>query len=124
VLVVEDDASALAAIAEQLSTAGYDPVCVSSAEEALRVAMREGADLALVDRSLPGACGSSLVRWLRASSLQQVRSIPVIGISASKQSERDLVAAGAVCFLAKPLDETKLKKTLEWTESVYWTESG
>ena len=120
VLIVDDDVSALSAMADQLRTQGYDPVCAGSAEDALRVALTDGADLALVDQFLPGLCGASLVRWLRASATTQIRAMPVIGMSMTRRSERDLVAAGAVCFLEKPLDDGRLKRALDWTASIYW----
>lgn len=101
VVIVDDDATVVSAIAEGLGVApGYEVVgTASDAESGLRLILELDPDVSLVDARMPGGGGHQLVQRLRARG----RSNPVLIFSAhADQLAADrAMAAGANGFLAK-----------------------
>lgn len=119
VLVLEDSDELRAIVAEMISAHGFVPVEAESAEAALRLVAAEPPDVAIVDQHLPGASGAQFVRLLRASPDGRLRTLPVIGLSGRAWSERELMAAGACCFIRKPVDVHRLVRAIRWALEVY-----
>lgn len=119
VLVLEDSEELRATVAEMISRHGFVPLAVESAETALRSAAGERPDVAIVDQNLPGASGARFVRLMRASSDERLRTLPVIGLSRRPWSERELIDAGACCFIQKPIDVHELVRAIRWVLEVY-----
>jgi CheY-like chemotaxis protein len=92
-------------LAQVLESAGYVALVAESGEAALEVARFDPPDLCLVDQNMPGMTGAELIRAMRTSSDERLRRIPAIGLTGLERSARDLVAAGALFALRKPLDE-------------------
>jgi CheY-like chemotaxis protein len=105
ILVVDDNLPLRLLAAQALESAGYVAFPADSAEAALEVARFVPPDLCLVDQDLPGMNGAELIRTLRASSDERLRAIPAIGLAGLERAAADLVAAGALFALPKPLDE-------------------
>jgi CheY-like chemotaxis protein len=120
VLIVEDEVLTRAMLAEMVDTGGFEVICAENAESALRLAAVKMPDVVVVDHHLTGITGAEFIRWLQACPIPQVRGIPLIGISGRVGSEKDLVGAGACCFLHKPVDEYQLMKAIRWALDVYW----
>ncbi|MEM7622576.1 MAG: response regulator [Planctomycetota bacterium] len=70
-------------------------------------------DFVLIDQHLPGECGESLVRWLRAHEL--LDRLPVIMLSgdASDGCVDRCLGAGANAFMTKPGSFDELLETVE-----------
>jgi CheY-like chemotaxis protein len=64
---------------------------------------------------MPGMSGADLVRALRASDDEQLRRMPVIGLSGASGAERILLEAGADAALPKPFREGPLLEMVERT---------
>jgi CheY-like chemotaxis protein len=105
ILVVDDNHLIRRLLDLILEGAGYVPVEVESGEEALAFAEEALADLWIVDEVMPGMRGSELIRALRRSSNPRLARVPVIGISGRAGAARELLAAGATTFVAKPIEE-------------------
>lgn len=105
ILVVDDNHLILRLLHLILEGAGYLPVGADSADAALELAHETAPDLCIVDEVMPGMKGSELIRTLRASTDPRVANVPVIGISGRAGAGRELLAAGASVFVAKPVDE-------------------
>ncbi len=88
-----------------LEAAGYLPVAVESGALALEIVNEAAPDLCIVDEAMPGMLGSELIRALRCSRDPRIARVPVIGISARAGAGRELRAAGATAFVAKPIEE-------------------
>lgn len=108
VLIVDDNAVLRVLLAQLVECAGFEAIPVDSAEAALEVLRSDPPDVCLVDQVMPGMSGAEFIRTLRASPDERLRLIPTIGVSASRGSEAELLAAGAVAALHKPLAEGPL----------------
>ncbi len=103
ILVVDDNDTLRTLIAQALESEGYVAIGAGSGEEAMEVAHFSPPDLCLVDQVMPGMTGAELIRALHASLDARVRAIPAIGLSAYAGARDELVAAGAVSAIGKPV---------------------
>ena len=102
VLVVDDEPGLRTLARTGLQHHGFDVVAVETGEEALEV-LQKGVprvDVMLLDLTLPGMSGESVLRALR----RVAPGLPVIIASgyANVESQAAWTAAGAVGFVAKP----------------------
>ncbi len=103
ILVVDDNETLRTLIAQALESEGYVAIGAGSGEEAMEVARFAPPDLCLVDQMMPGMTGADLIRALRTSLDERLRAIPAIGLSAYAGAREELVAAGAISAVGKPV---------------------
>jgi CheY-like chemotaxis protein len=103
ILVVDDNETLRTLIAQALESEGYVAIGAGSGEEAMEVANFSPPDLCLVDQIMPGMTGADLIRALHASLDERLRTVPAIGLSAYPGAREELVAAGAVSAIGKPV---------------------
>ena len=119
ILVVDDNLPLRVMLAQVLERAGYVAFVADSGEAALEVARFDPPDLCLVDQNMPGMTGAELIRALRSSSDERLRRIPAIGLTGLERFAKDLVAAGALFALRKPIDEgpwlERVERAMQWT---------
>lgn len=108
ILIVDDNGVLRALLAQALEAAGYVAIAADSGESALEVVRFDPPDLCVVDQVMPGMSGADLVRTLRASEDEQLRRMPVIGLSGVSGAERMFLEAGADAALPKPFREGPL----------------
>ena len=104
-LLVEDEASALRALADYLVHRGYEVHEATTALEAIRQWDAHRADLVLLDLGLPDLDGVEVIRRIRREA-----TTPIIILSA-RGDERDKIAgleAGADDYLTKPFATDEL----------------
>ena len=102
ILIVEDDEDIRELIRYNLAKEGYNPVCVTSGEDALATARTEQLDLVILDLMLPGVDGFDVCKSLRAN--ESTREIPIIMLTA-RAGEADIISGlemGADDYLTKP----------------------
>lgn len=106
ILVVEDEDGARAALAEMLTTAGYDVKAVASGEAAMALPIPATFDLLLTDLVLPGIHGGELATVLA----QRWLGLHVIVMSGYTEDEAIVrgVGDGSVRFLQKPFSMASL----------------
>jgi len=105
VLVVDDEAPILRALATNLRARGYTVDAAASGEEALDLAARHRPDAVILDLGLPGMSGIEVVAGLRGWT-----GLPIIILSA-RGAEHDKVAAldaGADDYVTKPFGMDEL----------------
>lgn len=103
ILVVEADPAARDLLALNLGRAGHLLSHADDAETALVMLDERLPDLVMVEWDLPGQCGISLIRRLRAQA--RTRDLPIIMV-AGRSSEQDKVLAlesGADDYITKPI---------------------
>jgi DNA-binding response OmpR family regulator len=108
VLVADDDEDILALIAFRLERSGCRVLRASDGEEALRVALEEVPDLAVLDVMMPRLDGHEVTRRIRAN--EKTSGIPIILLTARAQ-EDDVAAgfeAGADDYVKKPFSPQEL----------------
>lgn len=93
ILVVDDIALCREPIAEALRHQGYDVACADSGSSALSHLRDEGADLVLLDYSMPDLDGLSVLRVMRRNPA--MKRIPVIMLT--DRAERHFVTEAAQC---------------------------
>jgi signal transduction histidine kinase len=110
VLLVDDVAENLVALAALLREDGVESMCARSGREALELLLVHEIALALVDVQMPEMDGFELAELMRGSA--RTRQVPIIFITAAGEEARRIFAgyeAGAVDFLFKPIDERVLR---------------
>lgn len=103
ILVVDDNEILRTLVVQALESEGYVAIAAQSGAAALEVASFEPPDLCLVDHVMPGMTGAEFIRFLRTSGDERLSGIPCIGLSAYDSGRLELVAAGALEAVAKPV---------------------
>lgn len=93
VLVVDDSPGVRQIVAGALAAGGFDTVVAGSADEALDIVSHGGIDAIVVDYSMPGSDGISVVERVRARSA----TLPIVMMSAvAERSDQDRAKAAGV----------------------------
>ena len=111
ILVVDDEPAEREALGRLIARWGYDVEVAESSDEALTLAERYGPAVVITDLILPGADGLSLLRALRASSRPPV--VLVVTGHATVETAVEAMRHGALDYLTKPIDTTRLQLLLE-----------
>lgn len=121
VLLVEDIDSSREILSLYLENYGFDCDSVSSGEEALRSLSDSSRKYFCVvtDLRMPGMSGYELIRVIR--SMQSIKSIPIIAMSAFSTPAvlLDCLAAGVSSFLVKPPRMRELVRELQKARRIY-----
>ncbi|PKN92400.1 MAG: hypothetical protein CVU44_14785 [Chloroflexi bacterium HGW-Chloroflexi-6] len=114
VLLADDNEIILEVLADFLLAQGFAVTAVRSGSELLERIDKVRPDILLVDIQMPEMDGLEVMRRIRAHPDEQVRTIPIIAVTALAMSgdrERCL-SAGANEYLSKPLHLEKLVETI------------
>jgi two-component system cell cycle response regulator DivK len=103
ILVVEDDEPSLKLVRTILTRERHRVLGAKNVKEALELAGGERPDLILMDLELAGIDGLAATRMIKSDP--QLRSIPVLALSAGAEADAQARAAEAGCsgYLTKPL---------------------
>ena len=130
ILVVDDNKVILKAVSMQLTASGYEVLTAEDGSAALSTARYERPALILLDVGFPADVahgggvpwdGFRIIDWLRRG--EEGWNIPFIIITGSQSPEikERALAAGALAFFQKPVDNDELlsaiKRALEETEA-------
>jgi signal transduction histidine kinase len=110
VLVVDDEPDSRGVVARLLTRARVDVREAASALEAARTLQSWDADLVISDIAMPGEDGYSLLRRLRASPEERLRTLPGLALTAFVRPEdvQQAAQAGFSMHLAKPVEPAAL----------------
>jgi CheY-like chemotaxis protein len=109
VLIVDDDARNIFALATLLEDYGMDVVSASSGRDALKVLKEQSAlDIVLMDIMMPDMDGIATIRAAR--EIASCRELPFIAVTAKalKGDRERCIEAGAWDYIAKPVDAGSL----------------
>lgn len=108
ILAVDDTSHSLKLLTELLQADGYEVRSAISGELALRSAVQQPPDLALLDIRMPNMDGFEVCRRLKA--LPETRNVPVIFVSALSETNEKVEGfqLGAVDFITKPFQREEL----------------
>ena len=110
ILVCDDDPSLRELVRAVLGPA-YRFAEAADGIEALALARELRPDLIVLDVMLPGLSGIEVLEALRLD--EELRSIPVVVITAWSHAELDAQVAGADRFVSKPFDPDQLSRAVE-----------
>ena len=104
--IVDDDPSVCKALSRLIKSAGFNVKTYVSAQKFLDDDHTKEPDLLVLDVRMPGMNGLDLQNHLAASG----HAIPIVFITAHEDgmTKTTAMAAGAVAFFQKPLDEKDL----------------
>ncbi len=113
ILVVDDIPETLELISNWLELHSFQTILATSGPQALKLAAEEQPDLILLDVMMPKMDGIETCRQLKASP--QTASIPVILVTAKDPTDAraDGMFAGAVDYIAKPINLPDLVSKVE-----------
>jgi len=109
ILCVDDEPDILRYMELTFQDAGYDVLLAHNFDEATEGARRTHPDLICLDLGMAGHDGFDVLATLRGEP--ELASIPVVVVSGNDQAARS-IAAGARCYLAKPVDANDLLTTV------------
>jgi len=110
-LIVDDEARFLSAIAQRLTKRGFEVRTASNGPDAIALANQEKFDIALLDLKMPGMDGGEVLKVLK-SHHQFLEAIILTG-HGSLESAVELTRLGAFSYLPKPYELDKLIEVLK-----------
>lgn len=109
ILLVDDRSENLLSLSAVLKKAGYQTDSALSGKEALKLLLKNEYGLLILDVQMPEMNGFELAELIKGNS--KTKDIPLIFLSANaleKEFSLKGIEAGALDYLAKPVDETLL----------------
>jgi CheY-like chemotaxis protein/signal transduction histidine kinase/HAMP domain-containing protein len=105
VLIIEDDRSFAQVLAHQANARGFKFLAAATGEDGLALVRQYGPHAVILDLSLPGMDGLSVLKELKNDP--QLRHIPVHIMSVNERT-LEPIRSGAVEFLVKPVTQDQL----------------
>lgn len=110
ILIVDDDDLVLKTLNVLVSSLGYDCLLASDGVEAVEVLSNKSCDLILSDVLMPNMDGLELLEYVREKH-PKIGVIIATGFS-ERASYADVIQAGAIDFIKKPIDQAELEAKL------------
>src|SRR4051812_34893175 len=120
ILVVDDDARNLLAVAEMLRAPGLEIVTADSGEAALRHVLKDDFAVMLLDVQMPRIDGYELAAMVRGRPRSS--RVPIIFLTAYNKDELHVFrgyTAGAVDYVFKPIEPLVLKSKVDVFVDLY-----
>jgi PAS domain S-box-containing protein len=120
ILLVDDRQDNLESLEALLSSQGYELARASSGNEALRLTLRQDFALILLDVQMPEMDGFETAELMRVNP--KTKHIPIIFVTAGMEDSRFQYRgydAGAVDYLAKPIEPQILKSKVRIFAELY-----
>lgn len=113
ILVVEDDASVVVFLVDQMEHMGYRVDVARNGIQALRQVEKQLPDLIILDVMMPEMDGYEVCQKLRSGS--QTKHIPILMLTAKGQKTDTVLGlkTGADDYLAKPYDKAELEARVQ-----------
>lgn len=111
VLICDDDASVRSVIGSMLESQGYEVVMAGSGKQAVERTASQHPDAILMDIMMPDMDGWQTMAALKENP--ESRDVPVIITSVLRPATEGPSGESIPAWVQKPVDETKLARTLE-----------
>lgn len=114
VLLVDDSPTVRNIVKIYLMNLKVSTVEADDATRALQILRLVPVSLVIADINMPGMDGITFVREVRASAMPQVRSVPILLLTAEKNVDlrQKGTEAGANAFIQKPVSHHELTETV------------
>jgi CheY-like chemotaxis protein len=112
VMIVEDEMALAEVLHDFVRDLGHEAIVVHDAEQAAVILPREMVDVVLLDVNLPGMSG---LDFLKLPAVRE-SGVPIIAMSgvATEAQAREVLALGALDFLAKPIALERLATVFDF----------
>lgn len=111
VLFCDDDEGIVDVVNIILEDKGYKVLALTNSSTIFQVIRKQKPDVILLDLWMPGLGGQDITRILKSQG--DTKGIPVVIISANKDTHRIAKEVGADEFLTKPFDIDDLERVVE-----------
>lgn len=109
ILIVDDDPLQLTMCSDLLRQNGMETVTCEDPLKVTELLNKESVDMLLSDIQMPGLDGFSLIKMIRQSSDDYIRTLPAIALSARDDiSEQEYIRSGFSAYINKPFTPGKL----------------
>ena len=108
-LIVDDDDDVREVVKLTLSQHGYDVKDIGDGATAIETAHRHSFDIAVVNLTMPGISGASVIKQIK----QRQPELPVVIITGSLAPEQEGLAGMFSRILYKPFRIEELRETVE-----------
>lgn len=113
VVIVDEDDRLAESLAEALRAAGIAARAARSVHRAVLDPRSPAPEAWIVGSDVPGLRGDDLVRLLRASPREELRSARVVGLSSDRLAREPFLSAGADAFVERPATAADLLGALD-----------
>lgn len=114
ILAVDDNLINLTVLSGFLHKLGLSPTCVNSGQKCLDKIAENEYDLIFLDHMMPEMDGIDTLNAIRKNKNHKCVGVPVVMLTANalNGAEEQYLSMGFQGFLAKPIDQEKLRETL------------
>src|SRR4026208_115037 len=115
VLYIEDNPDNMMLVQRALEARGYKLLKAMKGMDGVATAENEHVDLVLLDINLPDIDGYEVARRLRSSSKRELKTVPIIAVTANalKGDAEKALNAGCVVSVTKPINIRELWARVE-----------
>jgi two-component system cell cycle response regulator DivK len=115
ILYIEDNPDNLMLVQRALESRGYRLLKAMKGLEGVAKAESDPVDLILLDINLPDIDGYEVARRLRASSKRELKTVPIIAVTANalKGDAEKALDAGCDVYMSKPINIRELWARVE-----------
>lgn len=115
VLYIEDNPDNMMLVQRALEARGYRLLKAMKGVEGVATAEKESVDLILLDINLPDIDGYEVARRLRASDKRELKTVPIIAVTANalKGDAEKALNAGCDVYMSKPINIRELWARVE-----------
>jgi two-component system cell cycle response regulator DivK len=115
ILYIEDNPDNMTLVQRALEPRGYHLLKAMKGEDGVAKAESEQVDLILLDINLPDIDGYEVARRLRASSKRELKTVPIIAVTANalKGDAEKALNAGCDVYMSKPINIRELWARVE-----------
>ncbi|CAG0990900.1 MAG: response regulator [Anaerolinea sp.] len=110
ILIVEDSADMRQLMHDLLDALGHDVIEAEDGLEGVKNALSNLPDLIIMDLMMPNAAGDTTLRFMRGTP--ELKSIPVLVVSAHADVAHIAKSMGADSWMAKPISIDELSKRI------------
>jgi two-component system cell cycle response regulator DivK len=115
VLYIEDNPDNMMLVQRALEARGYKLLKAMKGMDGVATAENEHVDLVLLDINLPDIDGYEVARRLRSSSKRELKTVPIIAVTANalKGDAEKALNAGCDVYMSKPINIRELWARVE-----------
>ena len=115
ILYIEDNPDNMMLVQRALESRGYKLLKAMKGVEGVTTAEAEDVNLILLDINLPDIDGYEVARRLRASNKRELKTVPIIAVTANalKGDAEKALEAGCDVYMSKPINIRELWARVE-----------